>query len=325
MPVKDGSAMELTVGVPQALLYYKYYPLWRAFLEGLGLNVVTSSPTNKRILNEGVEAAENEICLPVKVFYGHALSLKDDVDFLFIPRVVSVEEDAYTCPKFLGLPDMIRALGNLPEVLDPVFNYRLGSRRVSRDVYSFARRFVKNPKKVWRAWQSGVEAQRAYLDKVESGWTSSEAISNSAPPERSGDLTIGVVGHPYNVNDEYISMNLVRRLRKLGAKVVTSDMLPASVIEAEANRLPKKLFWTYEKEIVGSAFHWMRSGTVDGVIYMLSFACGPDSLIQVLLEQEAKKEGSPALMPLVIDEHSGEAGLVTRVEAFVDMLTWRSR
>ncbi len=325
LPVKDGSAMELTVGVPQALLYYKYYPLWRAFLEALGLEVVTSPPTNRRILNAGVEAAENEICLPVKVFYGHALSLKDAVDFLFIPRVVSVEEDAYTCPKFLGLPDMIRALGDLPEVLDPVFNYRLGGRKVSRDIYAFARRFVKDPRKVWRAWASGVEAQRSYLAKIESGWTSSEAIADSAPPDQGDALTVGVVGHPYNVNDEYISMNLIGRLRKLGVKVVTSEMLPARVIEAEVAKLPKKLFWTYEKEIVGSAFHWMRSRSVDGVIYLLSFACGPDSLIQVLLEQEAKKEGAPALMPLVIDEHSGEAGLVTRVEAFVDMLKWRSK
>ncbi|MCL5290999.1 MAG: acyl-CoA dehydratase activase-related protein [Actinobacteria bacterium] len=315
--------MSITVGIPQALLYYKYYPLWEGFLGGLGLEVVTSPATNRRILTAGVEAADNEICLPVKVFYGHVLSLKEKVDLLFIPRVVSVEEDAYTCPKFLGLPDMIRAVGDMPEVLDPIFNFRLGSRRVSRDVYSFAKRFTKHPAKVWRAWRHGVDEQRRYVAKLESGWTPVEVLSGKAPPEAKGDMTIGVVGHPYNIHDEYVSMNLVKRLRKMGARVVTSDMLPHRVVEAEANRLPKKLFWTYEKEIVGSAFYWMRSGTVDGMIYMLSFACGPDSLIQVLLEQEAKREGAPALMPLVIDEHSGEAGLVTRVEAFVDMLAWR--
>ncbi|MHB0977359.1 MAG: acyl-CoA dehydratase activase-related protein [Candidatus Aquicultorales bacterium] len=316
--------MSATVGIPQALLYYKYYPLWEHFLRGIGLEVVLSEPTNKRILNAGAEAAENEICLPVKVFYGHTLALKDSVDFLFIPRVVSVEEDAYTCPKFLGLPDMIKALTGMPEVLDPTFNFRLGSRRVSNEVYAFAKRFTKRPSTVWKAWKEGVNALREYHRRLEGGMTPAEAMGGEVMGEPSGSLTIGVVGHPYNVHDRYVSMNLVKRLRESGARVLTSDMLPHRVVEEEADRLPKKLFWTYEKEIVGSAFHWIRTRKVDGLVYLLSFACGPDSLIEVLLEQEAKGEGSPAMMSLVIDEHSGEAGLVTRVEAFTDMLAWRA-
>lgn len=317
--------MAATVGIPQALLYYKYFPLWERFLSEIGLDVVVSPTTNRQIVNRGAETAENEICLPVKVFYGHAIDLKDKADFIFVPRVVSVEEAAYTCPKFLGLPDLIRAIGDLPEVLDPVFNFRLGARRVSNDVYTFARRFTKSPTKIWKAWREGVQAQKAYVAALHSGLTPAEAIAGKEAPAKKDGLTIGIAGHPYNVHDPYISMDLTKRLRSLGANVVTSDMLPHSIVDAEADKMPKKLFWTYEKEVVGSAFHWMRNRSVDGVIYLLSFACGPDSAIQVMVEQEAKKEGSPALMSLVIDEHSGEAGLVTRVEAFADMLSWRSR
>lgn len=317
--------MSTTVGIPQALLYYKYYPLWHDFLRGLGLDIVVSQPTNKRILNKGVEAADNEICLPVKAFYGHALSLKDQVDLLFIPRIVSVEGGAYTCPKFLGLPDLIKSLPDMPEVLGPTFNSRLGGKRVARDVYDFAKRFTRHPGRIWRAWQAGVGAQQRFHEKLEKGLTPAEILAGASLHEATGTLRIGIAGHPYNVHDSYVSMNLIKRLRELGAKVITSDMLSHKTIEEEAGKLPKKLFWTYEKEIVGSAFHWLHTGAVDGVVYMLSFACGPDSLIQVLLEHEAKKPGAPALMSLVIDEHSAEAGLVTRVEAFVDMLSWRTR
>jgi predicted nucleotide-binding protein (sugar kinase/HSP70/actin superfamily) len=60
-------------------------------------------------------------------------------------------------------------------------------------------------------------------------------------------------------------------------------------------------------------------------VYMLSFACGPDSFVQVLVE-DAVCEGDGARVPLlslVIDEHTGEAGFITRIEAFLDMLTRR--
>ncbi|HZD60143.1 MAG TPA: acyl-CoA dehydratase activase-related protein, partial [Anaerolineae bacterium] len=122
--------MSATVGVPQALLYYKYYPLWETFLRGLGAEIVVSSATTKRTVNTGTSLAENELCLPVKVFFGHLIELKDQVDALFVPRVVSVEKSAYTCPKFLGLPDLARSIDDsLPPVLDPVFNSRLGRKK----------------------------------------------------------------------------------------------------------------------------------------------------------------------------------------------------
>jgi len=65
-----------------------------------------SDDTNKEILDWGVKHCSNETCLPVKVFHGHAYSLKDKVDYIFIPRYTSVDKNEYTCPKFCGLPDM---------------------------------------------------------------------------------------------------------------------------------------------------------------------------------------------------------------------------
>lgn len=90
----------LKIGIPQALLYYEYFPLWKNFLECLGAEVIISGPTTKEILDLGVRSAISEICFPVKVFYGHVMSLKDRVDYLFIPRMVCVEKNVYFCPKF---------------------------------------------------------------------------------------------------------------------------------------------------------------------------------------------------------------------------------
>lgn len=78
-------------------------------------------------------------------------------------------------------------------------------------------------------------------------------------------------------------------------------------------------YWELAREIVGSALHFLR-GHAEGVIHLVSFECGPDSLIQSLIEFENRNLLSIPYVPLVLDEHTGEAGLVTRLEAFVDMV-----
>ncbi|HDP69236.1 MAG TPA: hypothetical protein ENN38_00275 [Actinobacteria bacterium] len=313
----------MKVGVPRALLYYKYFPLWETFFSELGAEVVLSSPTNKRILNLGTEAAENEVCLPVKIFYGHVISLKDKVDALFIPRIVSVEGGAYTCPKFLGLPDMIRALDvDLPQIISPTFNLKLGLREFYRSVYELGGFFTKNLFKIVMAFQKGLNKLDSFENLLHDGHLLNEALAGRFFPAPKGRLRIGVVGHPYNIFDQYISMNLIERLQKKGIKVLTAEMVEEEVVDKIVTGLQKKLFWTYEKDVVGAVFHWLDAKSVDGIIYVLSFACGPDSLIQILIEHEAKQQGfSVPIMPIVIDEHSGEAGLVTRLEAFVDMMS----
>ncbi len=284
--------------------------------------MVLSSPTSKAILNEGTLAADNELCLPVKVFYGHLLELRDKVDAIFIPRIVSVEKSAYTCPKFLGLPDMARAMEtHIPEIWDPIIDLRAGWRKYLSSVISLGRKLSESSLKILLAYRKGVKALSSYRKLMLDGQTPIELLEKkSVAKSASNKLKIGLAGHPYNIYDRYISMNLVKRLRNMGVEVRTSEMLPNNLIEEQASKLPKELFWTYEKEVLGTVFHWTETGSVDGIIYVLSFACGPDSLVQVLLEHELKKYPQVPMMPLVIDEHSGEAGLITRVEAFIDML-----
>ncbi len=315
--------MRPTIGLPQALVYHKYFPLWGEFFSYLGADVAVSGPTDKRVLNAGLEAADSELCLPVKLFFGHVLELAQQVDFVFVPRIVAVEGDAFTCPKLLGLPDMIGALGErAPSLLSETFNMKRGMRDFYKSVYKVGSVCTDSSIKVYRAWRSGLRAQADYERQLLGGVTPLDVLGQGIP-EKEPDLTIGVVGHAYNVYDRHLSMDLINRLRKSGGRVVTGEMLPPKVIERELQRLPKRLFWSYEKEVVGSAFHFIHTGDVDGIIFLLSFACGPDSLTQVLIEHEARKTSKTPMMSLVVDEHSGEAGMATRVEAFVDMLRWQ--
>jgi predicted nucleotide-binding protein (sugar kinase/HSP70/actin superfamily) len=315
--------MTSTVGIPRALLYYHYYPGWEAFFRALGAEVVLSDETTKTILDSGVRDCVDEACLPVKLYLGHLANLRDKgVDFIFAPRVVSVERKKYLCPKFLGLPEMARfCVPRLPELLDVEINVHKKYRETKANLSRLAARFGR-PSAAKQALRAAKAAQDAYESLLRQGYTPGDVLAgrHSLPQ---GKVRVAVLGHAYNLNDPYISMNLVEKLRELGAEVVTSEMLRPQEILRGSRCVEKEIFWTFGKELMGSAFHLLEEGEIQGMILVASFGCGPDSLICELVERACKRAGKVPVLLLTLDEHTGQAGVVTRLEAFVDMLRWR--
>jgi predicted nucleotide-binding protein (sugar kinase/HSP70/actin superfamily) len=334
----------IRVGIPRGLLYYSYFPLWRAFFTEMGAEIVLSPETNKAVLDAGLRSALDETCLPVKLFFGHVLALTGSVDYLLVPRLISVEPKAYICPKFMGLPDMLRArIPNLPPLIDVAVDFSR-SRGEPDDNWeqvlaSMGGLFTGNRRRIRQACRAARAAQSLFQEQLERGWLLPDALNGreSSPassftaggldPERpdlpapdAGRLNIALLGHAYNIYDEYISMNLIGRLRSLGARVATADLVPRAVIDEQAGTLPKQLFWTLGKKMIGAAFAFCDSRKFDGMIYLSSFGCGPESLVGELLAMWAKRRRDIPFMLLTIDEHTGAAGLVTRLEAFTDML-----
>jgi predicted nucleotide-binding protein (sugar kinase/HSP70/actin superfamily) len=137
------------------------------------------------------------------------------------------------------------------------------------------------------------------------------------------DLRVAVIGHHYNVYDTFTSMSLLERLGSMGVDVVTADMVPETLREIELRKLPQEIYWSYEQEVAGAILACARYRLVDGIIFMISFPCGPDSIIRVLCEQEIRSMGGVPMITLIMDEHTGEGGFLTRIEAFTDMLRRR--
>ncbi len=318
------------IGLPRGLLFYRFYFLWKTFLEELGFEVVVSPPTNKEVVHWGLTNSVDEICFPVKVFLGHVFSLIDKVDFLFLPRMVSFHKNEYNCPKILGLPDIVRNLFRYPDenLLDSEVNMRdRGVRGWIQGYLEIGRKLGKSERETMRALSLAEEKHRDFREKVRSGLLPEVLIDGKKPfpafPEK-----ILLLGHPYLVSDSYINMNVVQKLADLGFSVFVSEMLPEREIRRALKLVPKVSFWTISNEILGTALHFIRDGKkeVQGLIHLVSFECGPDSLVGEVIERSLKRErkGLPYLR-LEIDEHTGEAGVVTRLEAFVDMIKWRRR
>lgn len=316
----------MKVGIPGGLLYFRYGKLWNSFLKALGADVVESGETTRSILNSGVSKAENESCLAVKVFYGHVMALRDQVDALFVPRLVSVKKRTHTCPKMLGLPDLARAaLEERLPIISPTIDFHSGLWSNYRAVYSTGRIFTRNPLRIINAGIKAWKEHRIYLEKLTQGLAPRGflELDESRRLCEGNDLRVAVIGHHYNVYDTFTTMSLLDRLKGMGLDVVTADMVPERLREREVKRLPKDIYWSYEQEVAGAILACSRNRLVDGIIFMISFPCGPDSIIRVICEHENKLSGKVPMMTLIMDEHTGEGGFLTRIEAFVDMLRWK--
>ena len=319
----------LKIGIPQALLYYEYFPLWKNFLEGLGAEVIISGPTTKEMLDLGVKSAISEICFPVKVFYGHVMSLKDRVDYLFIPRMVCVEKGAYFCPKFLGLPDMVKSsLFSLPPLIEPTIDIRKPTTNYKNSFLAVGKIITNNSKKIYQSFYEAQKSLQSYLQLKENE-LAPEIISeqyNKKLPQRDlkKSLDIALLGHSYLIYDYFINLNLISKLKKANVNILTAEMVKKRDIERQLKKLYKPLFWTLSKKAVGSAFYFLEK-KIDGIIHLTSFECGEDSIIGEIIHQESKKYPSVAYTEFVFDEHTGEIGIDTRTEAFLDMIVRRKR
>ncbi len=324
--------MTVKIGIPRALAYYAYYPLWKTFFEELGMEVVTSRLTTKGILDCGIRETVTDACVPIKLFHGHVLDIKDRVDYLFIPRLVSVNKEAMVtfCPKFLGLPDMIKSsLSGLPPLIDVRVDLKQGKCALLRVCYQIGKQLDKAIWPILRAYRKALRIHRCYLDLLAGQKTPVEAlalIDGEKPQpidEAKTDLKFAILGFPYTVYDRFVNVDLVEKLRQLGVQVLTTEMIPPGDLLRQAAKLPKNLFWTFSNQVIRAALYYLDHTPVDGIIHITAFGCGPDAMADKIIELEAKQRGKVPFLSITIDEHTGEAGLLTRLEAFVDMLRLR--
>ena len=359
----------MRIGIPRALMFYRYYPFLKTFVEGCGHEVVTSPPTDLKILERGTECCVDDICVAVKAFFGHIDYLKGGVDALLVPRLVSVEKrryDTFTCPKLIAAPDMARFFPQRPPLL---LEWVLDVKRAPWwwGCLRLAAQLGATPCRAFDAYRAARREQARYEELLQRGLLPHEALGEAAggpsviareergrgsavsgdgdgagnaqevrgavtvsgagscirrPRPVQGDITVAVVGHPYLLGDHLLNTNLFLWLRQGGARVVANTVFGEEELEEEVRLLPD-LSWSYERELLAAAFRFSGMDAVDGIIYLTSFGCGPDSMVMEMFKREVLPRGGKAFMEMVLDEHSAESGVRTRVEAFVDMIRYR--
>ena len=294
---------------------------------------MVSDKSTSKIVEIGSRYAIDEICIPLKLYYGHLINiLKKDIDYLFVPRYISTTFGTYMCPKFLGLPDMVRGtMDDLPPLIEMDVDLR------KRPKYATAirtgRQLKRSLSQIKKAYEKAIQNYHYWRNLMVKGLSFQQAlnivkagINDFEPkPRNHNGVKIAVIGHGYNIHDPFINMNLFKKLREMKTQVITLENLPLEIFKKQTiitNTL--KNYWGNEEEILSAVDYLFKDEELDGLIFICSFCCGPDSLIDELITRDAKKLNIPYIS-LVLDEHSGQAGVITRIEAFVDMIIRKKR
>ena len=317
--LKDNKGAE-KIGIPYSMLTHEFYPFWSAFFSELGFDFILSDRTNKKIINDGLQYSVAETCFPMKTLLGHVQNLLEkEVDYIFLPttrdmptkknNIKGERTGSYPCPFIQGSWSIVKSSMDTGKVkiLTPIFNFSYKEYIKEKQLASLGRELGRDKKSIKKAIKEAYSVQNKFYRSVKK--RGKEILGSLKDDE----ILIVVSSRSYNSCDRAISMDVPKKLRELGFKVIPLDYLPVDSVDI-SKQWPN-LYWEFGDRIM-SAAKIINGDRRLYAVYITNFGCGPDSFICQYFEREMQKP----FLKLEVDEHSAGAGVITRCEAFIDSL-----
>ncbi|TAN39066.1 MAG: hypothetical protein EPN25_12585 [Nitrospirae bacterium] len=314
-----------SIGFPRGLLYYEYYPLWNSFFTRAGFRVVPSQRTTRQLIERGMSHVTVETCLPVKVYCGHVLDLLEKgIDSIFVPGHINIPvwepggPEVEHCPYIQSVPEFITAAFGTKVITQTLSNgYDIDGYEAKLTSLAYTLRQERSfLDAALKPFVEGARLKECYRSAVEDFKRHREArysLGRQFLEGRSIDDTVFVVfGKPYTVYDPELNMNLFTKLQSLGM-----EALPSDLIEPLPGQLPDsypEMPWYYNRRMLRGAMTVNSDPRLFPII-LTNYGCGPDPASFRYLENALRDK---PLLVIEIDEHTADAGILTRLEAFHD-------
>jgi predicted CoA-substrate-specific enzyme activase len=304
-----------TVAIPRALHFLNHAVLWSHFWTQLGYAMVLSPRTNQHVAMAGIESMTSETCYPIKVFHGHVKTLLGKARYLFLPTMVNLptprpEESGFFCPLVQGSQYMVSAALDIPGtmLLTPTVYLKEPTDDVVGDLTrSLGSSLGLSRRRIDRAFREGWELQLAFQHALRlEGQRFLESLEPAEP-------WVAVSGRPYNLYDERLNLRLGDNLAKVGIKAVPQDFLDTDGVDL--SDFPD-MYWGLGARILRTAKLVQTSPGCYG-LHLTNFSCGADSFLEHFYRHVM---GDQPYLILELDEHSAVAGVITRLEAFRNVI-----
>lgn len=299
---------KIKIGIPRSMFYYYYGELFKNFFENLDFEVVISPLTNKEIMELGKKYAYDEMCLSLKNYIGHVCYLKDKCDYILVPRIDNFGISEQTCTNFLAAYDIINNLFDVK-----LINYNIDYLHNKKELDGFIKMAKELKINRYKANQAYIKA------KVDEMNLKDRKIRENINNLEKDNLKILVVSHPYNMYDNVIGKPILDLLKKENVTLIYSDLFNTDRTSKLSKNLSKNLYFKYNKENIGSILYVRDK--VDGIVFLTTFPCGPDSLVNELVIRKIKLP----YLNLIVDDLDNLSGFETRIESFIDMIKERRK
>ncbi|MCL2609835.1 MAG: acyl-CoA dehydratase activase-related protein, partial [Treponema sp.] len=302
---------DITVGIPLAFSVHSLYPLYSWFFHELGIKTFLST----EIAHSGVARTEATYCFPAEIAHGAVQDCIDkNADFILLPHfrdMPSYEKDVHAnfCPITQALPYYIEKA--FPDIdknrwLPVVVSFKFGEAQALDLFCQMTRRLGIDEAETKAAFDLAWAKQNAYFDAVRA--LGREALDEARKAKRP---VIAILGRPYNAFTPDANMGIPRKFSSRGYSVVPFDILPMHEEQIFSN-----MYWYYGQQDVKAASLLAKEDNIY-LTYITNFSCAPDSFI---LHYIKWMMGRKPFLILELDSHSADAGIDTRVEAFLDII-----
>lgn len=304
-----------TVGMQRALYGHQLGIMWAHFFDRLGFRLVLSPATNAHISKAGIETVMAETCYPMKVSHGHIKELIGKTKFLFLPSIITMptpepSEVGYFCPMVQSNSYIVRmALGIDPSsILSPVIHLKYDPDTIALEISEqIQSKLGVRKAEIKKALYYAMDKQNQFSSEL---YQKGRKILEDHDP---GEPIVVVTGRPYNLYDERLNLRLGQNLSKIGIAALPMDFIDVSLVDL--SDFPS-MYWGLGAQILRTARFVMEQPNYFG-LHLTNFGCGPDSFIEHFYKYIM---GDKAYLILELDEHSAVAGVMTRLEAYKNVI-----
>ncbi|MCI8699591.1 MAG: hypothetical protein HFF29_10900 [Oscillospiraceae bacterium] len=301
----------IKIGLPRAMLYYRYRVLWQTFFQELGMETVVSPPTDREILERGTALAIDEACLSLKIYLGHVAALVGRCDYILVPRVSNFGRQRAMCTRFEALPDL--AANVFRDSRQRFLSYDVDEemKKVGEEdaLVELGKSLGASAKAAKKAYKTAKKAELSHHK---------ERVQRYEQQYKKTDMKVLIAAHSYVAEDPYMGRMVSDYLKKAGVVPVRADMVDREAALKHSREISPTCKWEISREILGGVA--IHQNDVDGIILLSAFPCGPDAMVNELIMRRVK--GVP-MLELVLDSQSGTAGVETRLESFIDIIRFQ--
>ncbi len=302
---------DFVVGIPRCFSFYTLWPLYAWFFHWLGVETVVS----EEILQDGTARVESNYCFPAEIAHGAVQDIVNrHCDYIFLPHFRDMESyeksvPANFCPITQSLPYYIQKA--FPEIsreryLMPVVSFMHGMKKAAEPFITMAVKLGFRESEAQEAFSLAFEKQMDCFARFSE--LGRQALKEARASQRP---VIAILGRPYNSFTTDANMGVPRKYSSRGYCVIPFDILPF-----EDQPIYQNMYWYYGQQDMKSASFLKKEDNIF-VTFISNFSCAPDSFMLHYLKWIM---GVKPFLILELDSHTADAGVDTRIEAFLDII-----
>lgn len=302
---------DCVVGIPRCFSIYTLWPLYSWFFHHLGVETFVSG----EISREGTARVESNYCFPAEIAHGAVQDiLNRKTDFIFLPHFRDMESyeknaPANFCPITQSLPYYIKkAFPEIPEdkYLAPVVSFMYGTDKAAESFIEIAVKLGFGELQAKESFTLAYEKQMECFARFSE--LGRQALAEARQAKRP---VIAILGRPYNSFTPDANMDIPRKYTSRGYSVIPFDILPF-----EDQSIYPNMYWYYGQQDMKAAKLLKNEDNIF-ITYISNFSCAPDSFMLHYLKWTM---GIKPFLILELDSHTADAGVDTRIEAFLDII-----